>query len=76
MISVHPGGIFYDLGGHMLDQIVWMLGRPERVTAFLRNDSGVVPGFMDNTLGVFEFDRAYGIYRYRRHGNPAYGAAL
>ncbi|HXF62321.1 MAG TPA: Gfo/Idh/MocA family oxidoreductase [Caldilineaceae bacterium] len=58
VISEHVGGIFYDLGGHMLDQIVWLLGRPHRVTAFLRNDSGIVPAFKDNTLGVFEFDRA------------------
>ena len=51
----HVGGIFYDLAGHMLDQIVWLLGRPDRVTAFLRNDSGQVPDFSDNTLGVFEY---------------------
>ncbi len=54
----HKGGIFYDLAGHMLDQVVWILGRPQKVTAFLRNDSGVVPNFSDNTLGVFEYERA------------------
>ncbi|BCX03671.1 MAG: hypothetical protein KatS3mg053_1609 [Candidatus Roseilinea sp.] len=58
VISTHAGGIFYDLAGHMLDPIVWLLGRPRRVTAFLRNDSGDVPAFKDNTLGVFEFERA------------------
>ena len=58
VISEHAGGIFYDLAGHMLDQIVWLLGRPQKVTAFLRNDSGIVPAFKDNTLGVFEFERA------------------
>jgi predicted dehydrogenase len=58
VISEHTGGIFYDLAGHMLDQVVWLLGRPTRVTTFLRNDSGIVPSFKDNTLGVFEFDRA------------------
>ncbi len=58
VISEHHGGIFYDLAGHMLDQVVWLLGRPQRVTAFLRNDSGIVPAFQDNTLGVFEFERA------------------
>jgi len=42
----------------MLDQVVWMLGRPRQVTAFVRNDTGVVPGFGDNTLGVFEFEKA------------------
>ncbi len=58
VIAEHEGGIFYDLAGHMIDQIVWLLGRPQRVTAFLRNDSGLVPGFKDNTLGVFEFERS------------------
>lgn len=58
VISRHAGGIFYDLAGHMLDQIVWLLGRPREVSAFLRNDSGVVAGFDDNTLGVFGFERA------------------
>jgi predicted dehydrogenase len=57
VISVHNGGIFYDLGGHMLDQVVWLQGRPTKVTAFLRNDTGIVPAFHDNTLGVFEFER-------------------
>jgi predicted dehydrogenase len=58
VIARHAGGIFYDLAGHMLDQIVWLLGRPAEVTAFLRHDGDVVPGFRDNTLGVFEYPRA------------------
>ncbi len=58
VISRHAGGIFYDLAGHMLDQIVWLLGRPLEVSAFLRNDSSIVPGFKDNTLGVFAYERA------------------
>jgi predicted dehydrogenase len=48
----------YDLAGHMLDQIVWVLGRPEKVTSFLRNDDPVVPGFVDNTLAVLEYECA------------------
>lgn len=58
VIRVHQGGIFYDLGGHMLDQVVWLLGRPRKVTGFFHNHTGVVPAFMDNTLGVFEYDTA------------------
>ncbi len=54
----HYGGIFFDLAGHMLDQVVWILGRPEKTTTFLRNDTGFVPDFHDNTLGVFEYERA------------------
>ena len=54
----HRGGIFFDLGGHVLDQVLWILGRPLKVTSFLRNDSGSAAAFQDNTLGVFEFERA------------------
>ncbi len=58
VISEHHGGIFYDLGGHMLDQVVWLLGRPQRATGFLHNHSGIVPAFQDNTLGVLEYEHA------------------
>ncbi len=58
VISVHRGGISFDLSGHMLDQIVWILGRPLKVTSFLRHDDSVVPGFEDNTLVVHEYARA------------------
>jgi predicted dehydrogenase len=58
VINQHTGGIFYDLAGHMLDQIVWLLGRPGKVIAFLRHDDQVVPGFADNTLAVFKYERA------------------
>lgn len=57
-ISRHRGGVFYELGCHMLDQVVWLLGRPQKVTSFLRNESGEVPAFADNTLVVFEYERA------------------
>lgn len=57
-VAVHKGGILYDLAAHQLDQIVWLLGRPNKVTSFLRNDTGDVLGFSDNTLGVFEYDKA------------------
>jgi predicted dehydrogenase len=60
-IGVHQGGILYDLAGHMLDQIVWLLGRPDRVTSFMRNDDPRVPGFADNTLAVLEYERAMAV---------------
>ncbi|MGE3908734.1 MAG: Gfo/Idh/MocA family protein [Chloroflexota bacterium] len=59
VIGVHAGGIFYDLAGHMLDQVVWLLGRPERVTLFAQNAATPeLCGFMDNTLGVFAYESA------------------
>ena len=60
-ISAHKGGIFFDLAGHQLDQIVWLLGRAEKVTSFFRNETGSVSGFSDNTIGIFEFERAMAI---------------
>ncbi len=57
-VGVHPGGIFYDLASHMLDQVVWLLGRPHKITSFFRNDTGLVPQFSDNTLGVLEYENA------------------
>jgi predicted dehydrogenase len=61
-LAQHRGGIFYDLAGHMLDQVVWLLGRPQRVTAILRNDASPdLPAFRDNTLGIFEYERALAV---------------
>jgi predicted dehydrogenase len=57
----HTAGILYDLSGHMLDQVLWLLRdeRPACVTSFLRNDATPdIPAFKDNTLGVYEFERA------------------
>ena len=55
------GGIFYDLAPHMVDQIVWILGRPSKVTSFLREDAIETKGFPNNTLGVFEYHGAMAI---------------
>ena len=57
-LSYHRGGVLYDLGGHMLDQIVWMMGRPQRVTSFLQNATSTTRDFMDNTLAVLEYSNA------------------
>ena len=55
-LGVHQGGIFFDLGGHMLDQVVYLMGRPTKTTSFLRTD-GAGPACTDNTLGVLEYER-------------------
>jgi predicted dehydrogenase len=60
-IGVHQGGVLYDLGGHMLDQIVWVLGRPARATGFLHNDDPAAPDCADNTLAVLEYERAMAV---------------
>ncbi len=52
------GGIMYDLGGHMLDQVVWILGRPNQVSRFFQNSASETREMMDNTLGVLEYNKA------------------
>ena len=60
--SRHLGGIMYDLGGHMLDQVVWLLGRPTRIrTVFQNVATPELPGYSDNTVAVLEFARAIAI---------------
>lgn len=60
--SRHPGGILYDLGGHVLDQIVWLLGRPLQVRSALQNiATPEIPSYSDNTVAVLEFERAVAI---------------
>jgi predicted dehydrogenase len=61
VIAVHSGGILYDLGSHMLDQIVWLLGRPNKVTSFMRREFSDSANFADNTAAIYEFDKAMAI---------------
>ena len=60
LLASFAGGVFYDLCGHVLDQIVWTLGRPDRVTPFMqrvRPDSE----FVDNGVAVLEYPGALAI---------------
>jgi len=60
--SRHRGGILYDLGGHMLDQIAWLLGDPKRISTTARNDATPqLAEYADNTVAVLEFPRAVAV---------------
>ena len=56
------GGQMFDLAGHMIDPIVRLMGRPERVTPYLRRGRRPDDGLMDNTLAVFEWRWATGTF--------------
>ena len=60
-LAQHKGAILYDLAGHVLDQVVWILGRPHKITSFLRTEFSETPGFVDNSVAVLEFDSAVAI---------------
>lgn len=52
------GGIMYILGSHLVDLIVYMLGEPKRITAFLKKTCLDGIDFEDNNLAVLEYDKA------------------
>lgn len=52
------GGSMFELGGHMIDRVVAMLGRPASVRSWLRHDTSVRDSEKDNTLAVFEYKSA------------------
>ncbi len=52
------GGIMYILGSHLVDLIVYILGEPERVTAFMKHTCLDGVDFEDNNLAVLEYGKA------------------
>ena len=66
------GGMMFELGCHMLDRVIDLLGTPNKVTGWLRHDGPFDDGLADNTLAVLEFDGAIAevyIAAMQPHGN-------
>ena len=55
------GGQMFELGGHVIDPLIRLMGRPDRVTPFLQNDSNLDDNMADNTIAVFEFPNTLGL---------------
>ena len=59
-LGIYPGGIFFEMAGHLVDQIISLLGPPKKVHSFLGHHHAAKPGsFIDNGIAHFEFDRAF-----------------
>jgi len=54
----YPGGAMFILGCHLIDALVAVLGKPERVTPYLRRSRPKPDDMPDNQLAVFEYPRA------------------
>ena len=52
------GGIMYILGSHLVDLIVYLLGKPNRVVPFLKHSDMDGIRLADNNLAVLEYDKA------------------
>jgi predicted dehydrogenase len=55
------GGTLFELGCHLVDSMVRLLGRPNSVTPFLHKHGNFTDNFADNTVAVFGFGNATGI---------------
>jgi predicted dehydrogenase len=53
-LAVYPGSMF-ELGCHLIDAMVKVLGRPDRVTGFSRRTRPEQDNLADNQLAVFEY---------------------
>ena len=56
-----PGGSMFELGSHLVDATVRLLGKPKSVTPFLRHHGRFEDSLTDNNLAVLEYDRAHAL---------------
>lgn len=66
-IGAFSGGGMFELAGHVIDSIVYLLGRPQAVTPFTRRTQE--DGVADNQLAVLEFAKATATVRIN-HNDP------
>lgn len=52
------GGTMFNLGCHLIDQVVAMLGRPTRITPFLKSAPGFSETIKNNCLTILEYPHA------------------
>ncbi|MEX2260936.1 MAG: Gfo/Idh/MocA family oxidoreductase [Bryobacteraceae bacterium] len=59
--SEFAGGHMFELCSHLIDATTRLLGRPVKVTPFLRHDASLTDNLKDNTVAVFEYPKAMAI---------------
>lgn len=57
-LAEYPGGIMFELGCHVIDQVITILGKPDTITAYPRSVLTADDQLVDNMLAVFEYPRA------------------
>lgn len=57
-LARYKGGSLFELGCHLIDAVVTVLGPPAKVNAFNRNTRPDHDNLMDNCLAVFEYPTA------------------
>ena len=57
----HPGGIFFEMAGQMIDMMVAILGRPRAIQPMLAHHHESPGTFVDNGVAIFQYERVIGI---------------
>jgi predicted dehydrogenase len=57
-LAEYPGGILFELGCHVIDLVVGLLGKPQEVHPFPRRSARRDDGLQDNMLAVLTYPRA------------------
>jgi predicted dehydrogenase len=55
-----PGGTMFELGCHLIDPLIRLMGKPTNVTTALRKQGAFTDDLVDNTVALFEFPKALG----------------
>jgi predicted dehydrogenase len=59
--AAYPGGHMFELSCHLVDAMVRLMGKPVKITPFLRHDGAFEDCLRDNTAAVMEWPRAIGV---------------
>jgi predicted dehydrogenase len=57
-LAEYPGGMLFELGCHLLDQVIRVLGAPQRVHGYARHSGEYNDSLKDNMLAVLEYPKA------------------
>jgi len=56
--SRYRGGSMFELGCHIIDSVIHVLGKPDRVVPYPRHSARIDDELLDNQLAVLEYPRA------------------
>ena len=66
----YPGGQMFEICGHMIDALIWLLGEPARVSPVLRHSDPIPDELEDDVLAMFEFNPAVAVVKsHTRNGD-------
>jgi len=68
----YPGGQMFELCGHMIDALVWLLGKPVRTSSVLRQSEPDKDKFQDDVLAAIEFDSAVAVVKSQARQSERY----